>query len=162
MFCIDFEDDDLVGQGAYQPWVLNEDVTVVTSADCPQGSRCGYFNGSRLEIPFFSNAYSSFPGLWVEFWYKRTGSEPANQGLISNDCFQGQTYEPGNSLYASCTSSDVETGLKSISLAVAHAKVSKYWIKFHCDDFFYYEMYRVRFHVILFQFFFPFLHVLVF
>ena len=127
MFCIDFEDDDLVGQGAYQPWVLNEDVTVVTSADCPQGSRCGYFNGSRLEIPFFSNAYSSFPGLWVDFWYKRTGSEPANQGLISNDCFQGQTDEPGNSLYASCTSSDVETGLKSISLAVAHANVSTQW-----------------------------------
>ena len=124
MFCIDFEDDDLVGQGVYQPWVMNVDVTVVTDPDCPQGSKCGYFNGSRIEIPFFSNAYSSFDGLWIELWYKRTGTYPVNQGLISNDCFEGQSYEPGNSLYASCVSSDVEAGVKSISLAAARAAVS--------------------------------------
>ncbi|KAI0240459.1 hypothetical protein LSAT2_008807 [Lamellibrachia satsuma] len=51
MFCIDFEDDDLVSNtaGVYRPWILNDGVTVVADAQCPQGQRCGFFNESVLE-----------------------------------------------------------------------------------------------------------------
>ena len=39
MFCIDFEDDSLVGQGVDRPWVMNDHVTIVDDTDCPQGDR---------------------------------------------------------------------------------------------------------------------------
>ena len=74
--------------------------------------RCGFFNESRLEIPFFSNAYSSFPSLRISFNYRRTGSSPATQGIISNDCMNGVASEAGNSLYASCADDSVEVGLR--------------------------------------------------
>ena len=115
MFCIDFEDADLVGPGAYQPWVLNEDVTIVSSTSlgpCAEGSQCGYFNASHLVIPFFSNTYASFPSLRITFNYMRTVASPVTRGLISNDCFNDKEGQSGNSLYASCRNSRVLTGVK--------------------------------------------------
>jgi len=51
-----------------------------------------FFDGSAmLEIPFFKNSYNSYETFSVSFWYKRTGSSRANQGLIDNgDC----AYDP--------------------------------------------------------------------
>ena len=124
MFCIDFEDADLVGQGVYQPWVGNNDVTVITSAFCPQGSRCGYFNESTLSVPFFSNAYASFPSLKITFYYNRTPGGPSLQGLISNDCFNHVAAEAGNSLYASCEDDEVEWGLKNMDFPAPGSSAS--------------------------------------
>ena len=116
MFCIDFEDESLVGQGADSPWVYNDGVVIVTDKDCPQGDRCGYFNGGgRLELPFFSNNYDGYKSLIITFYHKRTSASPTIQGLISNDCLDGLSGEPGNSLYASSSSTaveKVEVGLK--------------------------------------------------
>ena len=104
MFCIDFEDEeDLVFAGADHPWVLNDGVQIVpkASAGCPQGDKCGYFENSRLEIPFFSNAYSGINSLRITFWLRRVDGEPVTMGLISNDCFNGVQDAAGNSLYCS-------------------------------------------------------------
>ena len=115
MFCIDFEANTLVGQGVDRPWVYNDGVDIVTDTDCPQGDRCGYFDGGRLELPFFSNNYDGYKSLIITFNYKRTSASPTIQGLISNDCLDGLSGEPGNSLYASSSSTaveKVEVGLK--------------------------------------------------
>ena len=45
---------------------MNKGVHVVTNDIdltnfCPEGSSCGYFNSSQLEIPFFANNYYSLP-----------------------------------------------------------------------------------------------------
>ena len=103
MTCIDFEEGGLVGQGADNPWVYNDGV-IVTGTDCPQGDRCGYFDGGRLELPFFSNNYNGYKSLVITFHYKMTSGSLSSQGLISNDCFNGLSGEAGNSLYASCNS----------------------------------------------------------
>ena len=113
MFCIDFEDElGLVGQGVDRPWVYNDGV-IVTSDNCPQGTRCGYFDGGRLEVSFFSNKYASIGAFVITFHYKMTSGSSSSQGLISNDCFEGLSGEPGNSLYASCGNSSVDVGLKA-------------------------------------------------
>ena len=104
MFCIHFEDEeDLVFAGADHPWVLNDGVQIVpkASAGCPQGDKCGYFDNGRLEIPFFSNAYSGINSLRITFWFRRVVPEPFTMGLISNDCFNGVQDAAGNSLYCS-------------------------------------------------------------
>ena len=101
MFCIDFEDTDLVGAGVYQPWLLIDHIDRVHSdvAGCPQGDYCGYFCGGRLEVPLFSNAYSSFPSLRITFDYIRTpGGGDSYQGIISNDCFEHDPHLLGNSM----------------------------------------------------------------
>ena len=110
MFCIDFEDDDLVANnmGVYRPWILNDNVLVVTEG----GSKCGFFNESRLEVPFFSNAYSSFTSLRITFRYKIAPGGSADQGLFSNDCFGGAVNAAGNSLYCSASGGQVTWGLR--------------------------------------------------
>ncbi|KAI0216080.1 hypothetical protein LSAT2_031858, partial [Lamellibrachia satsuma] len=122
MFCIDFEDDDLVanGPGFYEPWVLNDGVTIVDSAvnpgvNCPQGQRCGFFNESVLEVPFFSNNYAHWPSLRITLSYKMTQRTNIDQGIISNDCFPDATvpFAPGNSLYCSADDNDFKAGLKT-------------------------------------------------
>ena len=128
IFCITFEDDDnLVGPGgAEQPYIYNDGVTVVTSALCPQGDKCGWFNNSRLEIPYFSNNYG-FESIRITFQYKRTGAMPETQGIISNDCFNMVPNAAGNSLYCSSTNigaadnDDIEAGLRSPPLPKAPA-----------------------------------------
>ena len=115
MFCIDFEDDDLVGAaGADHPWVFNDGVDIVpyAAAGCPQGDRCGYFDEGRLEIPHFSNMYSSFSSLRITFDYRRTAGGVYHQGIISNDCFNGQAGESGNSLLFACLSHVVAGALR--------------------------------------------------
>ena len=70
--CINFENaNDLSTDGMY---VMNNGVHVVTNGIdgipanfCPEGSSCGYFNSSQLEIPFFANNYYSLPNLKVTF-----------------------------------------------------------------------------------------------
>jgi len=102
MFCIDFEDDDLVQNGTpYQPWVMNRGVTVVNDQQCPQGEKCGFFNASLLEVPFFSNNYDPWHGLVITLHYRQTAKSNIDQGIISNDCFGGVPFAPGNSLYCS-------------------------------------------------------------
>ena len=116
MFCIDFEDDDLVSDlsGVYRPWVLNDGVTVVNSG-CPQGNRCGFFNASVLEVPFFANNYGHWPNLRITLEYKMISfSGNIDQGIVSNDCFpngNGQ-YAAGNSLFISANDQDFNGGLK--------------------------------------------------
>ncbi|KAI0241986.1 hypothetical protein LSAT2_015249, partial [Lamellibrachia satsuma] len=114
MFCIDFEDDDLVSNtaGVYRPWILNDGVTVVTDAQCPQGQRCGFFNESVLEVAFFSNNYAQWPSLRITFDYMMTASTPIDQGIISNDCFNQADYADGNSLYCSADSNTLKGGVK--------------------------------------------------
>ena len=114
MFCIDFEDDDLVSNtaGVYRPWILNDGVTVVTDAQCPQGQRCGFFNESVLEVPFFSNNYAQWPSLKITFEYMMTAQTPIDQGIISNDCFNQAEYAAGNSLYCSADSNTLKSGVK--------------------------------------------------
>ena len=124
MFCIDFEDDDLVSNtaGVYRPWVLNDGVTIVDNTinlevNCPQGQRCGFFNESVLEVPFFSNNYAQWPTLRITLSYKMTGSQDVDKGIISNDCFPDATvpFAPGNSLYCSANSGNFLAGLKGPS-----------------------------------------------
>ena len=118
MFCIDFEDDDLVSDtwGEYRPWVLNDGVTVVNSSDCPQGDRCGFFNGSGvLEVPFFSNNYGHWPSLRITLQYNMIAFEGnIDQGIVSNDCFPDGTgqYADGNSLFISANDHVFNGGLK--------------------------------------------------
>ncbi len=117
MFCIDFEDDDLVSNtwGEYRPWVLNDGVTVVTSPGCPQGSRCGFFNESVLEVPFFSNNYGHWPNLRITLEYKLIAFSGNNdQGIVSNDCFPNGNglFAAGNSLFISVNGKDFNGGLK--------------------------------------------------
>ena len=116
MFCIDFEDDDLISDafGIYRPWVLNDGVIVVSSPYCPQDIRCGYFNESILEVPFFSYTYNSWPSLRITFHYKQISNSTLDQGIISNDCTP-PPFAEGNSLYCSAAA-DGDTflgGLKS-------------------------------------------------
>ena len=101
MFCINFEDNDLVSNtmGVYRPWVMNDGVNVITDAMCIEGNKCGLFNMSRLEIPFFSNLYSSIPSIRITFYYKIISGGSADQGIISNDCYGGVAGAPGNSLF---------------------------------------------------------------
>ena len=116
MFCIDFEDDSLVKKGtAYQPWVLNRGVTVVNSPECPEGNRCGFFNESLIELPMFSNNYDPWHGLKITLKYKQTRTSQFDQGVISNDCFNGVPFAAGNSLYCSVDGSGASfnAGLKS-------------------------------------------------
>ena len=102
MFCIDFEDDDLIQKGtAYQPWILNRGVTVVADQQCPQGDRCGFFNESILEVPFFSNNYDPWHGLKITLKYVQLLAGQVDQGVISNDCLNLDSGAPGNSLYLS-------------------------------------------------------------
>ena len=120
MFCIDFEDDDLVSNtwGEYRPWVLNDGVTVVNSPDCPQGKRCGFFNESVLEVPFFSNNYGHWPSLRITLQYKMISfSGTIDQGIVSNDCFPKGTgeYAPGNSLFISANDDEFNGGLKDLT-----------------------------------------------
>ena len=116
MFCIDFEDDDLIRDGTpYQPWVMNRGVTVVKAAECPQGERCGFFNASLLEVPMFSNNYDPWHGLVIKLRYRQTAQSNIDQGIISNDCFGGVPYAPGNSLYCSADAggNSFNAGLKA-------------------------------------------------
>ena len=117
MFCIDFEDDDLVSDtlGEYRPWVLNDGVTVVENVECPQGKRCGFFNASVLEVPFFSNNYGHWPNLRIELQYKMISfGGNIDQGIVSNDCFPDGTglYADGNSLFLSANNLKFKGGLK--------------------------------------------------
>ena len=117
MFCIDFEDDDLVSNtaGVYRPWILNDGVTVVTDAQCPQGQRCGFFNESVLEVAFFSNNYVHWPSMKITLSYRMTQATALDQGIISNDCFNQVPNAAGNSLYCSASSTDFMAGLKTNS-----------------------------------------------
>ena len=104
MFCINFEDDDLVNDnmGVYRPWIMNDGVKIIDDPNlCIEGRRCGFFNMSRLEIPMFSNMYSNFEALRIFFYYKIVPGGSADQGIISNDCYGGATGAPGNSIYCS-------------------------------------------------------------
>ena len=115
MFCIDFENGDLISHtaGEYRPWVLNNGVTIVHDPQCPQGQWCGFFNASCLEVPFFSNNYDHWPSLRITLSYKMTQPTQMDQGIVSNDCFQGLANAPGNSLYLSASSTDFKAGLKA-------------------------------------------------
>ena len=69
--CIDFENADvLTTNGLY---VFNDGVSVVSNGIdapldfCPQGNSCGYFNKSKLELPFFANNYNYLPNLRITF-----------------------------------------------------------------------------------------------
>ena len=123
MFCIDFEDNDLVSDtwGEYRPYVFNDGVTVVKDTQCPQGDRCGFFNGSGvLEVPFFSNNYGHWPSLRIELEFKMISfSGNIDQGIVSNDCVPDGTglYAAGNSLYISANDNTFNTGLKDPSRA---------------------------------------------
>ena len=117
MFCIDFEDDDLVSNsaGVYRPWILNDGVTIVDSlmgVTCPQGERCGFFNESVLEVAFFSNNYAQWPSLRITFDYMMAAPIPIDQGIISNDCFNQAGYAAGNSIYCSADSNTLKGGVK--------------------------------------------------
>ena len=123
MFCINFEDDDLVTNDVYQPWVLNRGVTVVndTSVGCPEGSRCGFFNDeSNLELAFFSNNYGHWHNLRITLNYRQTETSPSDQGIMSNDCFNNVDNAPGNSLYLSSSGdgSLFKCGLKANNVSV--------------------------------------------
>ena len=115
MFCIDFENGDLISHtaGEYRPWVLNNGVTIVHDPQCPQGQWCGFFNASCLEVPFFSNNYDHWPSLRITLSYKMTQPTHMDQGIVSNDCFQGLANAPGNSLYLSASSTNFKAGLKA-------------------------------------------------
>ena len=116
LFCIDFEDDELISNtgGVYRPWVFNNNVTVVSSPHCPQGMRCGYFNESILEVPFFSNTYSTWPSLRITLRYKQISKSLLDQGIISNSCTP-PPFAEGNSLYCSAAAGGdkFKGGLKS-------------------------------------------------
>ena len=117
MFCIDFEDADLVSDsvGVYRPWILNDGVTTVDNSmgvTCPQGQRCGFFNESVLEVAFFSNNYAQWPSLRITLDYMMIASTSIDQGIISNDCFNGADYAAGNSLYCSADSDTFNGGLR--------------------------------------------------
>ena len=144
MFCINFEDDDLVAKGpafVYEPWILNDGVTIVDNTvnpgvNCPEGHRCGFFNESILEIPFFSNNYAHWPYLRITLSYRMTSfgldldmlglNRNPEQGIISNDCFPDGNvpYAPGNSLYFSADDISLIAGLKGPSPDNAVADVS--------------------------------------
>lgn len=124
MFCIDFEANDLISKtfGVYRPWVLNDGVTVVNDSQCPQGDRCGYFNNSVLEVPFFSNNYAQWPSMRITLQYKMISfSGSIDQGIISNDCLNLADYAAGNSLYLSADASTFKAGLKSGNASVPDA-----------------------------------------
>lgn len=122
MFCINFEDDDLVTNDVYQPWVLNDGVTIVEGASfgCPEGKRCGFFNESILELPFFSNNYGHWNSLRITLHYKMIATSDVDQGIVSNDCYKDVANAPGNSLYCSVGGAgDVfKAGLKSSNSSV--------------------------------------------
>ena len=127
MFCIDFEDDDLVSNtaGVYRPWILNDGVTVVTDAQCPQGQRCGFFNESVLEVPFFSNNYVHWPSMRITLSYRMTQASALDQGIISNDCFNQVANADGNSLYCSASSTDFTAGLKTLISPIDDANAAQ-------------------------------------
>ena len=117
MFCIDFEDKDLVSNtfGEYRPWVFNDGVTVVTSPQCPQGKRCGFFNASVLEVGFFANNYGHWPNLRITLEYKMIHlSGNIDQGIVSNHCFPhgNVMYAAASSLFMSASALNFNGGLK--------------------------------------------------
>ncbi|KAI0216081.1 hypothetical protein LSAT2_031859, partial [Lamellibrachia satsuma] len=135
MFCINFEDDDLVAKGpafVYEPWIRNDGVTIVDNTvnpgvNCPEGQRCGFFNESVLQIPFFSNNYAQWPSLRITLSYRMTSfgldldmrrlDRIPDKGIISNDCFpEGNgLYASGNSLYCSADDIRFKAGLNGPS-----------------------------------------------
>ena len=123
LFCINFENDyQLADHGVY---VLNDGVTVVTDSSCPEGQKCGFFNGGRLEVPFFANNYGGLPSLRITFYFKSLGGTN-DQGIISNDCYPDATvpYAAGNSLYCSIKGDVVSAGLKEPDADVSASAVS--------------------------------------
>ena len=134
MFCIDFEDADLVSNtaGVYSPWVIIDGVTIVDNSmgvNCPQGHRCGFFNESVLEVPFFSNNYVHWPSVRITLSYRLTQATALDQGIISNDCFNQVPNGAGNSLYCSPSSIDFMAGLKTANSPLEDAAVSEVSIK---------------------------------
>ena len=131
MFCIDFETPDLVSSGADHPWVRNKGVDIVnqtSNGPCIQGARCGYFNESHLEIPFFSNAYDGFTSLRITFSYMKTTSTSGLKGLVSNDCFDNQEGRIGNSLYAGCKDTEVKSGVKQPTVNLSTVSTSDLYL----------------------------------
>ena len=129
MFCIDFEDEDLVSdtEGVYRPWILNDGVTIVDNAmgaNCPQGQRCGFFNESVLEVPFFSNNYVHWHTMSITFNYRMIQGTSLYQGIISNDCFNQADYADGSSLYCSASVTDFMAGLKTDNSPLEDANAS--------------------------------------
>ena len=134
MFCIDFEDADLVSNtaGVYRPWILNDGVTIddnTMGANGPQGQRCGFFNESVLEVPFFSNNYVNWPSMKITLSYRMTQATALDQGIISNDCFNQIPNAAGNSLYCSASSIDFIAGLNTVNSPLEDAAVSEVSIK---------------------------------
>ena len=117
IFCIDFEDRyQLADSGVY---VLNDGVDRVEDALCPNAGKvgsihCGHFLGSnsRLEVPFFSNNYDHFGKLRITMLYRRTGSNTAEQGILSNDCSDGIAGRDGNSLFCSVHNDKFYAGVR--------------------------------------------------
>ncbi|KAK2153741.1 hypothetical protein NP493_2267g00008 [Ridgeia piscesae] len=107
-----FDVDECVTTG-HQTDVLN-----YTTPNCPQGKRCGFFNESVLEVPFFSNNYGHWPSLRITLQYKMISfSGTIDQGIVSNDCFPKGTgeYAPGNSLFISANDDEFNGGLKDLT-----------------------------------------------
>ena len=148
MFCIDFENGDLISHtvGEYRPWVLNNGVTVVHDLQCPQGQFCGFFNASCLELPFFSNNYDHWPSLRITLSYKMTQTTQMDQGIISNDCYQGLANAPGNSLYLSASSTNFKAGLKARNPGPPDANAQYVSINYICllyDQYRYYASFLI-------------------
>ena len=129
LFCIDFENQyQLADSGVY---VYNDGVDVGPDPLCPvAASKCGHFLGSnsRLEVPIFSNAYSSYPSLRITMYLRKTGGGPGDvRGVMSNDCGPSgmMAGADGNSLYCAVNGSLFTGGLKAPAVDITSDSVSR-------------------------------------
>lgn len=86
--CIDFEDVDSLSTKGMN--VVNNGVVIVENGVngvapdfCPQGNRCGYFNGGKLEIPYFANNYGHTK-LRITMDFRRTDTTTSTFMVVFN------------------------------------------------------------------------------
>lgn len=61
-------------------YVMNQGVTIIENGVngvpydfCPQGKRCGFFDNSKLEIPYFTNIYGGVSNMKSTMDFYSTG-----------------------------------------------------------------------------------------
>ena len=45
--------------------VVENGVNGIPADFCPQGNKCGFFNGSQLDIPYFANNYAGLTNIKI-------------------------------------------------------------------------------------------------
>ena len=88
---ISFDDESAI-TASKGLWLFNRNV-VQSDEGCMSG-RCGFFNStaeSKLELPYFSNAFDRFETFTARLFYKRSPAASGYGNVMSNNCVGGSS-----------------------------------------------------------------------